>query len=72
MVCRQLIKDVDARPDAFVAVSDNLGKFYRFVNKSSFSINSGVGALFDPDSHRTVLTDLRKANRLLNNTASLL
>ena len=63
MECRQLINDFEARRETAVVDSNNLGKFYRFVNKR-LSCKSGVGALFDQTSNKTVLTDQGKANVL--------
>jgi len=60
---RQLINDFVARRETAVVDSNNLGKFYRFVNKR-LSCKSGVGALSDQTSNKTVLTDQGKANVL--------
>ena len=43
--CRQLINEYEARREAAVVNSGNLGKFYRFVNKR-LHCKSGVGALY--------------------------
>ena len=43
--------------------SGNLGKFYRFVNKR-LHCKSGVGALYDRKSNRTITSDQEKANLL--------
>jgi len=63
MECRQLINGFEARREAAVTDSNNLGEFYRFVNKK-LSCKSGVGALFDPATNKSVLADQDKATLL--------
>ena len=61
--CRQLSNEYEARREAAVVNSGNLGKFYRFVNKR-LHCKSGVGALYDRKSNRTITSDQQKANLL--------
>jgi len=66
--CRQLVNEYEARREAAVVNSGNLGKFYRFVNMQ-LHCKSGVGALYDRKCNRNVASD--KANLLNDYFASV-
>ena len=68
--CRQLINEYEARRETAVVNADNLGKFYRCVNKR-LHCKSRVGVLYDCKGNRTVASDQEKANLLNNYFASV-
>jgi hypothetical protein len=60
--CRQLIRDFEVKKERKIIKADNIGKFYKFVNKK-LSCSSGVGALLNKENI-LVTDDNAKANVL--------
>jgi len=61
--CRRLIEEYEAKCENAIIDANNLGKFYRFVNKMR-SCRSGVGTLFDRSN--SPITDDESKATLLN------
>ena len=61
--CRRLIKEYEREKERDVIDADNVGKFYRFVNRK-LSCKSGVGTLRDVASQGLITDDKEKANLL--------
>jgi len=62
--CKQLVKDHEKNCETWVLDTENIGAFYKFVNKW-LGNKTGISPLYD-ESGKLIVDDCRKAN-LLNN-----